>query len=185
MNLQRTGMPDGPYPSAGCSAPPCPPHDKKETDPTPVVGAGRLFTSEASLHVLNALDQCPVLRTIFVPHRLDRGLELFLVGNVVHDRPGFGHLLERFLFAVVPQLAFLLLRLPGDLEDQCLIFLRQFIPYFLREDEDLRDHQVAGLRVVLCITIMLPALVARIVVLRATRAGSIIVMQSTTRRPAT
>src|SRR6187401_3699534 len=118
MNLQRTGMPDRTYPSAGCSAPPCPPHDKKETDPTPVVGAGRLFTSEASLHVLNALDQCCVLRTVFVPYRLDRGLERLLVGDFVHNCAGFGHLLDGFLFAVVPELALLLLRLLGDFEDQ-------------------------------------------------------------------
>ena len=41
------------------------------------------------------------------------------------------------------------------------------VPDLLREDEDLRDHQVAGLRVVLRVTIVLAALVARLVVLRA------------------
>src|SRR5215510_11580171 len=108
-----------------------PSHGKKETDPTPIVGAGRPFTSETSLHILNALDQCSVLPTIFVPHRLDRRLEGLLVGNFVHDCPSLGHLLERFLFAVVPELTLLLLRLLGDLEDQRLIFLRQFVPDLL------------------------------------------------------
>src|SRR5262245_999783 len=138
------------------------PLTEKEADPTPIVGAGRPFNSEASLHFLNTLDQCGVLPAVFVPHWLDSGLERLLVRNIVHNCPGLDHLLERFLFAVVPELALLLLRLLGELEDQGLVVLRRFVPYLLREDEDLRDHQVTGLRVVLRIAIVLPALVGRI-----------------------
>src|SRR6185312_8640091 len=100
-------MPDALDPSTGSIEPSCPPRGKKK--PTRrLVGAGRPFNSEVSLHVLNALDECSVLRTVFVPHRLDRGLERLLVGNVVHNCPGFDHLLERFLFAIIPELALLL-----------------------------------------------------------------------------
>src|SRR5262245_757298 len=104
------------------------PSQKKEGRPDASSTRVGPFNSEVSLHILNALDECQVLRSLFVPYRLNRGLELLLVSDVVHNCPRFDHLLERFLFAVVPKLTLLLLRLPGDLEDQRLVVLRQLVP---------------------------------------------------------
>ena len=66
-----------------------------------------------------------------------------------------------------PERALLLLRLLGELRDQRLILGRKRVPDLLGEDQDLRDHQMLGRRVVLGVVVVLAGRVARIVVLRA------------------
>ena len=66
-----------------------------------------------------------------------------------------------------PERALLLLRLLGELADQLLILRRERVPDLLGEDQDLRDHQVLGRRVVFGVVVVLAGRVARIVVLRA------------------
>src|SRR5262245_16655215 len=77
------------------------------------------------------------------------------------------HALERFLLALIPKLALLLLRLLGELADQGLVVLAQAFPRLFREHQDLRNDQVSGLGIIFGVAVMLAALVARLVVFRA------------------
>ena len=77
------------------------------------------------------------------------------------------HVVDRGLLLRHPQLALLLLRLLGELRDERLILRRKRIPDLLGEDQDLRDHQMAGRGVIWSVVVVLAGRVARIVVLRA------------------
>src|SRR4051812_15539528 len=134
---------------------------------TIVRSAGSRAMLNHSLGVLNALDQIGVLLAVFLPDRLHRRLERLLVVDLDDLDAGLLHLLDRLLFHRIPELALVELRLPGGFHDQRLVLRRERAPDFLREHEDLRDHQMSGERVVLGVAEMLPGGVARIIVLGA------------------
>src|SRR5262249_5556621 len=99
---------------------------------------GRLLRQaiRRSFHVLNALDQLGLLFAVFLPHRLNRFLEGFLVVDVDDLDARFLHLALRLLLYRVPKLALFLLRFLGELGDQRLIVLRERVPGLLRADHD-------------------------------------------------
>src|SRR5215467_6897607 len=125
---------------------------------------GRLLRQaiRRSFHVLNALDQLGLLFAVFLPHRLNRFLERFLVVDIDDLDARFLHLVLRGLLHRVPKLALLLLRFLGKLHDHRLIILRERVPDLLGEHQDFGDHQMPGERVVLGVAVMLPGGVGRI-----------------------
>src|SRR2546430_17418862 len=81
-----------------------------------------------SLCLLNALDQVGVLFAVFLPHRLYRRLERLLVVDLDDLDAGCFDLLDRFLFHLVPKLAFFELRFFGEFRDQRLVLFAERVP---------------------------------------------------------
>src|SRR5215469_11969204 len=127
MCRPRTGSRYGSRPSPGYTAPswrslPC---ERYESRRDPSIGRLLRQAIRRSFHVLNALDQLGLLFAVFLPHRLNRFLEGFLVVDIDDLDARFLHLALRLLLHRVPKLALFLLRFLGKLGDQRLIVLRE------------------------------------------------------------
>src|ERR1700758_4696406 len=104
---------------------------------TSIVLRRACFTARPLLHGLDALDHVGVLGTVLVPHRLDRVLERFLIGDLGdRDACSLG-LFHGSFFVFHPQLALLELCLAAEFLYQRLIGRQQSIPGLLRHDENL------------------------------------------------
>src|SRR5258708_11160129 len=84
--------------------------------------------SAASAHRLDALDELGVFAAVFVPDRLHRVLEGLLVRDRVDLDAGGLHLLERVLLFLLPELAFIELRIGAYLRDHVLVGLLERVP---------------------------------------------------------